>query len=103
MPFLSSISRTMPPPLATQVRGSSAMCTGKPVSSDIRRSISFNKRRRRLNRCRGWQHRIQVQAGFVPRHFPGADYADKGSLKASRISLLFSEKLRGTPLPDCGL
>ena len=43
IPFLSSISRTIPPPLATQVSGSSAICTGKPVSSAIRRSMSFNK------------------------------------------------------------
>jgi hypothetical protein len=43
IPFLSSISKTMPPPLATQVSGSSAICTGRPVSSAIKRSISFNK------------------------------------------------------------
>ena len=34
-PFLSIISKTIPPPLATQVNGSSAIITGIPVSSWI--------------------------------------------------------------------
>ena len=39
-PCSSIISRTRPPPRATQVSGSSAIITGNPVSSIIRRSIS---------------------------------------------------------------
>ena len=34
-PFLSIISKTIPPPLATHVKGSSAIITGIPVSSCI--------------------------------------------------------------------
>ena len=42
-PRSSIISSALPPPRATQVSGSSATMTGKPVSFDKRRSSSRNK------------------------------------------------------------
>ena len=43
MSYLSIISRATPPPLATQVRGSSAGITGIPVCSEIITSRSLNR------------------------------------------------------------
>src|SRR6185312_6213333 len=97
-PISSISSRMRPPPRATQVRGSSATTTGSPVSSV--RSLSMSR------------SNAPPPVSTMPRSATSAPSSGgvcssacltaltmfcSGSCSASRISLLFSVKLRGTP------
>ena len=98
MPRSSINSNARPPPRATQVSGSSATNAGKPVSSTSKRSKSRNKAPPPVNTiprsATSAPHSGGVCSSAV---FTAATMPDKGSCRASKISLLFKVKLRGIP------
>src|SRR5690606_6131135 len=98
MPPRSMTSRALPPPRATQVRGSSAMITGRPVSSLMSLSRPRSKAPPPVS---------TIPRSAISEASSGGDCSRalftvwtiwaKDSCRASRISSLFKVNARGTP------
>ena len=98
VPDSSIISSARPPPRATQVKGSSATMTGRPVSSISKRSKSLNNAPPPVNTIPRSAMSAPNSGGvFSNAVLTAPTIPARGSCNASRISLLFRVKLLGIP------
>ena len=98
LPRRSMRSSAMPQPRTTQVSGSSATSTGRPVSSASRRSRSRSSAPPPVSIMPRSAMSAPSSGGVCSSaFFTALTIWFSGSVSASRISLLLTVKLRGTP------